>query len=81
MENTMNQFVEILKNNPDKAYDFIANNAHMFSKYELVDIIKELLYGIYSEAKYGLIVMEDHDKILANTADGLADIYEEETEA
>lgn len=81
MENIMKQFVEILKNNPDKAYDFIANNAHMFSKYELADIIKELLYGIYSESKYGAILEEDHDKILANAADGLAEIYDEETKA
>lgn len=75
------QFVEILKNNPDHAYDFIANNAHMLSKYELADIIKELIYGIYSEARYGAILEEDHNNILANTADGLAEIYEEETKA
>lgn len=81
MENTMNQFVEILKNNPDHAYDFIANNAYMFSDYELANIIKELLYGIYSESKYGSILEEDHNKILANAADGLAEIYEEETKA
>lgn len=78
MENIMNQFVEILRNNPNKAYDFIANNGHLFSKCELVDIIKELLYGIYHEAEWGLITTADHNKILANTADELADIYEEE---
>ena len=78
MENTMQQFMEILRNDPNKAYDFIANNSYMFSKYELVDIIKELLYAIYHEAEYGLITTEDHDKILANTADGLAEIYVEE---
>lgn len=78
MENTMMQFMETLRNNPDNAYDFIANNSHMFSKYELADIIKELLYGIYYEAEYGFITTEDHNKILANTANGLAEIYEEE---
>lgn len=78
MENIMNQFMEILRSNPNKAYDFIANNSHMFSKYELTDIIKELLYAIYHEAEYGLMTTADHDKILADTAEGLAEIYEEE---
>lgn len=78
MENIMNQFMEILRNDPNKAYDFIANTYWNMSKGELADIIKELLYAIYHEAEYGLITTEDHNKILANTADGLAEIYEEE---
>ena len=78
MENIMSQFVEILRNNPNKAYDFIANTYWNMSKSELADIIKELLYAIYYEAEYGLIVFADHDKILANAADELADMYEEE---
>lgn len=45
----MEKFIEILKTDHDKAFDFIANNAWNFSKDELKDIIKELLYAIYSE--------------------------------
>jgi hypothetical protein len=79
MENVMNQFIEVLRNNPNHAYDFIANNGYMFEKTELIDIIKELLYGIYFEAEWGSsITTADHDEILANTAEGLADMYEEE---
>lgn len=44
--NAMIQFVEVLKNNPNHAYDYIANNYHKMSKMELCDIIKELIYGI-----------------------------------
>jgi hypothetical protein len=78
MENTMTQFVEVLRNNPDGAFDFIANNGHKFSKSELVDIAKELLYGIYYEAEFGLITEKDHDQILANAADELDERYKEE---
>ena len=78
MENIMNQLIEVLRKNPNHAYDFIANNGYMFEKTELIDIIKELLYGIYYEAEYGLITTADHNEILMNTADGLADIYEDE---
>ena len=77
MENIMKQFVEILRNNPDKAYDFIANNSHLFSKGELVYVVKELLYGIYYEAEYGLITTSDYNKILENAADQLEESYEE----
>ena len=41
------EFIEILKNKPDEAYDFICNNYNELSKTELVNIIKELLYSIY----------------------------------
>lgn len=78
MDNIVMEFVHILRNNPDGAYNFFANNYHKFSKYELVDVIKELLYGIYYEAEYGMIIKSDHDHILANTANELEDIYKEE---
>ena len=73
----MEQFIDILRNNPEEAYNYIADNAYKFSQYELTDIIKELIYGIYFEAEWGLITKADHDKILANTAEELANIYEE----
>ena len=48
-ENThaMMEFTEVLKNEPNKAYDFISCNAYRFSHAGLTDIIKELLYSIH----------------------------------
>ena len=43
----MANFTEILKNEPKKAYDFIANYGHLFDKNELINIIKELIYGMH----------------------------------
>lgn len=78
MENTMVEFVEVLRNNPNGAFNFIADNGYKFSKSELVDIAKELLYGIYFEAEHGLITRKDHDQILANAAEELDERYTEE---
>lgn len=43
----MQEFVEVLKTNPDHAYDFIAMNYYKYGKDELCSIIKELLYAIH----------------------------------
>ena len=75
--NVMKEFMEILRNNPDKAFDFICNNYHLFSKGELADVVKELLYGIYYESEHGLLTTADHNKILENTADQLEETYGE----
>ena len=41
MENVaMMEFIRILRNNPDEAFNFFANNYPKFSKYEMVDITK-----------------------------------------
>ena len=45
---TMANFTEILKNEPKKSYDFIANYGHLFDKNELINIIKELIYGMHA---------------------------------
>lgn len=45
---TMANFTEILKNEPKKAYDFIANYGYLLNKSELIDIVKELIYGIHT---------------------------------
>ena len=45
----MEEFTEVLKNNPKQAYDFIANNYYKMDKVEIVAIVKELLYGIYND--------------------------------
>ena len=47
MEDIMMEFVEVLKNNPNHAYDFIANNYWKMSKEELSSVAKELLYAIH----------------------------------
>lgn len=47
MENIMQEFIEVLKSNPNHAYDFIANNYYKFSKEELASVAKELLYAIH----------------------------------
>ena len=69
----MKQFIEVLKNNPNHAYDYIANNYYKFSKEELKDITKELLYTIYNNNSKAM-----HDIMLEEVADELADNYEEE---
>ena len=43
----MMEFTEVLKNEPNKAYDFISCNAYRFSHDGLTDIIKELLYSVH----------------------------------
>ena len=42
----MMDFTEILKNEPQKAYDFISCDAYRFTKEGLIDILKEVLYSI-----------------------------------
>lgn len=69
----MKEFINVLKNNPNHAYDFICNNYYKMSKEELKDIAKELLYAVHSNA----INTEEHDEILGEVAEELADYYEE----
>ena len=65
-------FIECLKNNPNHAYDYIANNACAMSKDSLTDICKELVYGIiYYETK------REAREILGNVAEELTDLWEE----
>lgn len=59
----MKEFVELLKNNPDGAYDFISNNYHKMSKEELKNVAKELLYAIYDK-----VDKAEHNKILYDVA-------------
>ena len=68
----MKQFIEILRNNPDHAYDFIANNAWNFSKDELRNIIKEFLYAINRD----LSALE-YEEITTCVAEELNDMYSE----
>lgn len=64
----MKDFIEVLKNNPNAAYDHLTSNYYKMSKEELKDIAKELLYSIYEN-----VLKEEHDKILKDVAEELAD--------
>ena len=64
----MKEFIEVLKNNPDGAYDFICNNYHKMSKEELKDVAKELLYAVYDN-----VTKAEHNKILNDAAEELED--------
>lgn len=68
----MLEFINVLKNNPDGAYDFICNNYYKMSKEELKDVAKELLYAIHSNTD-----KTEHDKMLDDVATELAESYEE----
>lgn len=68
----MKEFIEVLKNSPDGAYDFISNNYYNMSKEELKDIIKELLYAMYDNMS-----REEHNRIFYDVALELVDVYEE----
>ena len=68
----MKGFIDVLKNNPNGAYDFICNNYYKMSKEELKDIIKELLYAVHDNTEEA-----EHNKILNDVASELADVYEE----
>ena len=69
---TMAQFTEILKNNPNHAYDFISNNYWKMSKNELVNIVKELLYGVEEYVLKG-----EFKAIMENVAIELDEQYDE----
>lgn len=40
------ELVKLMQKYPDKVYDYICNNYTRFSRNELVDIIKELVYAL-----------------------------------
>ena len=69
----MKEFIELLENNPDKAYDFISNNYYKMSKDELKDITKELLYAMYDK-----MTKEEHNEALADVAEELKSFYTED---
>ena len=68
----MKELIEVLKNNRNGAYDFIANNYYKMSKEELRDITKELLYAVYDN-----MTEAEHNKILNDVAAELEDNYDE----
>lgn len=69
----MKEFIDVLKTNPNGAYDYICNNYYEMSKDELKDIVKELLYAVYDN-----VTDEEHDEILMDAATELEDFYLED---
>ena len=65
------EFIECLKNNPNHAYDCIANNAWAMSKDELTDVCKELIYAVYN---YGTV---ERKEIFNDVSEELNDLWEE----
>lgn len=67
----MKEFIDVLRNNPDGAYDYIAINYYKMSKEEIRDIAKELLYAIHTNT-----TRTEHDKILKDSALELMEQYD-----
>ena len=74
----MEQFIDCLKNSPDHAFDFMANEYYKFSKDELKDICKELLYAVYYVESRGDITESDSKAIYECVVSELSDSYIEE---
>lgn len=70
----MKQFIEALRN--EKVYDWICRYGHKLDKYELLDIIKEFDYGVYSSA----ILQTEKEDIYTSIADELEELYPEDDE-
>ena len=69
----MKNYIEELKKG--KGYDWISNNGHELSKYELIDIVKELEYAIYDNL-YSFEAKEIYDA----AAEELMNSYYDEEE-
>ena len=69
----MAQFTEVLKNNPDHAYDFIGQNYWKMSKDELTNIVKELLFGVKE-----YVYKQEYKDIMENVAVELDEQYEDQ---
>ena len=74
----MERFVDCLRNSPDGAFDFIANEYYKFSKDELKDICKELLYAVYYVESREYITEDDSKAIYECAANELEERYIEE---
>jgi hypothetical protein len=66
-QNRMKAYLQALRNG--NSYDYICNHGHEFTKDELIDIIKELDYAIYSETKYALKASDIYEAAATNMKD------------
>jgi hypothetical protein len=71
--NGIEEFIQVLKHNPSRAYDFICENYYRMSKDELKDITKELIFAIHTRT-----TEEEHDEILNDVAEELENFYVED---
>lgn len=67
----MKEFVDVLRNNPNSAYDYLASNYYKMSAEEIRDVAKELLYAIHTNT-----TKAEHDKILKDAAYELMEQYD-----
>lgn len=65
----MAEFIDCLENTPTRSYDFIAGKYWKMDKYELANIVKELLYAISKRV--------DEEDILSDVAEELKEYYAE----
>lgn len=74
--NVIKEFMDCIKNNPNHAFDFICENYNRFSKEELKDICKELLYAISHAEDTKTILQSDREFIYDIVIENLDDFYE-----
>ena len=72
---TLAELLVVLKESPRQAYDFISVYNHMLDRFELTNIIKELLYSIHSFCDESMAA-----EMLAMAADELEYQYKEDLE-
>ena len=68
-QNRMKGYIEALRNR--NSYNYICEHGYEFTKDELIDIIKELDYAIYSEAKYAIKASEIYEAAATNMRDNM----------
>ena len=68
-QNRMKGYIEALRNG--NSYNYICEHGYEFTKDELIDIIKELDYAIYSEAKYAIKASEIYEAAATNMKDNM----------
>lgn len=69
----MKEFIEILRSNPNGAYDYISSNYYKMSKEELRDVAKELLFAVYDN----VVNTAEHNEIMNSVAEELENYYVE----
>lgn len=67
----MKDYIKALRE--DRSFDWISNHGHELSRYELIDIIKELNYAIDEE-----LYESDADYVRRSAANSLEIYYNEE---
>jgi hypothetical protein len=69
-------FTEVLKNEPEKAFDFFTCNSYRFEKDDIINILKELLYSVKYHTE-GSFYRDLYADILCDVQIELDEDYEE----